>query len=95
MSFPFTKPDWPHITTDNIEYRTWVHPEPPNFYLHRYPDDSTSGHAAGKWVVIDRRSDSVISGFYKRRADCIKAFLREGAEKARKWEQSILESMKA
>lgn len=66
--------DWPVVTTnsDPGEVREWVHETPPRYYLFQ----PKTGEYAGQWVVIDRVYDLADGRHYKRKTDCIRAFVR-------------------
>jgi len=69
---------WPRTTVDKHEGegREWIHAEIPRYYLHRFPNDPKSGEDAGKWVVIDREADLADGRAFRRKADCIRDFVR-------------------
>jgi hypothetical protein len=60
--------DWPHVTKSTKHNREWVHAVPPIYFLHECK--------AGKWCVIDRRYDLADGGYFTRKSDCIKSFIK-------------------
>ena len=69
--------DWPRTTRDNIpgRQREWIHEPPPRYYLYRTKE--------GMWVVIDRVYDLADGRYYKRKCDCIRAFVYRHRPKRR------------
>ncbi len=71
---PGVTQDWPRTPTSTApdDVREWVHEVPPRYYLHRIQ----KGEHTGKWVVIDRVYDLADGCHHRRKADCIRAFVR-------------------
>lgn len=75
----FNQADWPRTTVDKVPGggREWIHPEMPRYYLHRYPGNHQVAALAARWVVIDRYADLAVTPYYRRKADCIRNFVRQ------------------
>ena len=69
----------PYITTEKDWNREWIHERPLQYYLHKVNESGDENH--GMWCVVDRYVDYVDGGFFKRKADCVKSFIKRHARR--------------
>ena len=64
----------PYITTENDWNREWIHRRPLQYYLYKVGDEDKEHK--GMWCVVDRYVDFADGGYFKRKADCVKSFIK-------------------